>query len=214
MKPMKHESDLLNTDRSSSEAQRLHKAFAASPIAFAYFNAVDRLLMWNAAYEDLNSHIRPLIRRGVHFSDLLADVLLQGQIDLKGQDPEDWLAERLQARRHGTTAFRNLADGRTFLVQERKDAVGGTLGIWIDVTDLFRLEALKGSCSGILGEPGDLSDHGAQDMIRSHLQVVVANLEMIKIEGETPSASTYIDDALTAATSIRKVMDRHRVPDQ
>ena len=68
----------------SDEAKRLDAAMQASPVAFSYFDPSDRLQLWNAAYEALNFRIGHLIRRGASFPDLLAELVVRGQIAIDG----------------------------------------------------------------------------------------------------------------------------------
>ena len=102
-------------------------------------------------------------------------MIVRGQIAIAEDDYREWTCQRLAARRQGTTSFRSLANGQVYLVQERKDEIGGTLGFWLNVTDLFARGALKVATGGIGGTAPALSDHGLQDLIRTELQVMMGN---------------------------------------
>lgn len=183
-----------------------------SSVAFSYFDSADRLFCWNSAYEDLNYQIRPLIKRGALFSDLLAELILRGQIRMPQGNRNEWIAERLRARRHGVTAFRELADRRTFLAQERKDAAGGTLGVWLDVSDLFRAGVLKGAGDANLCPQSDLSQPGCQDMMRTKLQTVLMTLEYLSTTPANQPERAVLDDAIAATEAMGACLDLVRAP--
>ena len=184
----------------SREAERLRLAMQASPVAFSYFDAQDRLVLWNSAYEALNFRIGHMIRKGAHFPDLLAELVIEGQVDIAG-DVQDWIESRLRSRRMGRTSFRNLSDGRTFLVQERRDEIGGTLGFWIDVSDLVRSGALRSVPTDVA--PAELQGpvNNDKNLIRHQLETIVSNLELLR-ETVDPAMRPFLSDAITAAATI------------
>ena len=188
----------------SQEAERLRVAMQTSPVAFSYFDAEDRLALWNSAYEDLNFRIGHLIQKGARFPDLLAELVIEGQIEIAG-DVQDWVDSRLRARRMGRTSFRNLSDGRTFLVQERRDEIGGTLGFWIDVSDLVRSGALQSVPTDVPGQEFRGPVNTNQNFIRHQLETIVSNLELLS-ETIDPSMRPFLSDALTAAETIEAAL--------
>lgn len=192
-------------DLISHEAKQLNIAMLSSPVAFSYFDPSDRLQLWNEAYANVNFRIRHMIRKGALFPDLLAELVVRGQIAIEG-DKQAWVDSRLRARQLGRTAFRHLTDGRVFLVQERKDEVGGTLGFWVDVSDLFRTGALHDTSKPIAGDRAGLSEPGYQDLIRSQLQTIVGTLELAR-RASVPEILPFVADARLAAETIREVLD-------
>lgn len=196
----------------SSEAEELWRVMEHSQVAFAYFDSGDRLLRWNEAYEDLNFRIRPLLRRGALFSELLAELILRGQIRIPKGKQQEWISQRLRARRHGVTAFRELADGRTFLAQERRDHAGGTLGFWMDVSDPFRTGAFKGAEGALMPYAYDMADPGCQDMLRTKLQTVLMTLEHLSTVPACAEEQAAIGDAIAATESMGACLDLVRTP--
>ncbi|MEM1297788.1 MAG: PAS-domain containing protein [Pseudomonadota bacterium] len=190
----------------SEEAKRLHVAMEDSPVAFAYFDAADRLQMWNRAYVDLNIHTRDLLEQGVCFADLLAAMIVRGQIQIPRGRNAEWIEERLRARRHGCTAFRELSDGRTFLAQERRDVLGGTLGFWLNVTDLVAAEVFKPShvlCELVSRSSGD---PGLEDKVRSKLLGILGNLEFLEATTGSRTSLAVIADASASARDLRDML--------
>jgi PAS domain-containing protein len=197
----------------STEAQALQAVLAQSPVAFSYFDPADRLKYWNRAYEALNFRIRHLIREGAYFPDLLAELVLSNQVNIPSGQRKQWVAERLEARSAGTTAFRELTNGRTFLVQERRDTVGGILGFWLDVTNLAETGALKMNTDSIQGTETMLSDHGKQQQIRSRLQRILGTLETLEAAPQAAGGRALLADAIAGVGEISRILDRGRRPE-
>ena len=195
----------------SREARRLHDALQSSTIAYSYFDAADRLVFWNKAYEDLNFRIRSHLRPGAYFPDLLAELVVAGQINIHGGDVQAWVAQRLEARGNGNTSIRNLSDGRDFLVQERRDALGGTLGIWLNVTDLNAAGALTSDDADNREPHGTLGDVRLQTELRDRLQTLVSTLEMLGFTCRSEAVSPLIEECIEEAKAIGVVLDMARM---
>ncbi len=194
----------------STEAEHLEKVLSGSKIAYSYFDAGDRLVFWNAAYVDLNYRIRSVIQGGAYFPDLLAELIVRDQIDIQDMRVSDWVEERLTARRLGSTAFRRLTDGRVFLVQERRDEVGGTLGFWLDVSDLFECGALPIPELKSRISHDCVQAEATQDLIRNQLQTVQGALELIRMSAEGGDVAILADDGLAAVERLTGVLDSAR----
>ncbi len=116
---------------------RLNEALEAMTDGLAYFDAQDRLTVWNAQYQRTNSEIEDLLVEGVTFEEILRLGLKKGHyVEAVGRE-EEWLAERLETRRKaGGPVEQQIADGRWVRVQDRRSAMGGTVSTIMDVTDL------------------------------------------------------------------------------
>ena len=196
----------------SHESLLLEAAMARSPVAYAYFDPGDRLRHWNRAYADLNFRIRTHIRQGAHFPDLLAELVIRGQIEITGQTTAQWIDQRLRARREGGLAFRRLSNGRVYLVHERKDEIGGTLGFWVNVSELVRTRPLVEVLEGVSAPPRDLADHGVQERLRSQLQIIQGNLETLGLGASDMRTAALADEALRAGQAITDILDARRAP--
>lgn len=185
-------------------------ALEHAPMAFAYFDMSDRLRFWNRAYEDLNVQIRPLIKEGACFRDLLFALVRAGQIEIPDGDRKAWIAHRLERRRLGGLDFRNISDGRTFLCQESHDEMGGTLGVWLDVSHLFESDR-TGLLDATLGRSYvDFFDPGCQNSVRDNLQTIVGALELLRETERSPGNMLMIDQGIEAAESISLSLDMAR----
>ena len=116
---------------------RLNEAMEAMTDGLAYYDADDRLVVWNAQYRRTNPEIADHLVEGISFEEILRLGLDQGHyVEAVGRE-EDWLAERLEARRRcGDAVEQEISDGRWLRVQDRRSALGGIVSTIIDVTDL------------------------------------------------------------------------------
>ncbi|MEM7744184.1 MAG: hypothetical protein AAF409_10790 [Pseudomonadota bacterium] len=194
----------------SREAMSLRVALHRSPVAFSYYDSADRLRFWNTAYEDVNFRVRPLIREGAYFPDLLAAVVAADQVDMGAEAQASWIEARMMQRRYGATAIRQLTDNRTFLVQERKDQLGGTLGFWLNISDLLEAGARMSPETVLAGADVPMDDHGPRVEIREHLQTLLGNLEMMQMATTDAEPGRLIDEAISAGRAIGRVVDHER----
>lgn len=194
-----------------NDVGRVSDALDQSPIALAYFDMSDRLRYWNRAYEDLNYRIRPMIRDGAYFPDLLAELVNNGQIDIPRGETRAWIEHRLEQRRIGGIDFRRISDGRTFLCQERHDETGGVLGVWIDVSHLFGTEHMRVLEAAIERPHADFSDPGYQNALRENLQTILGGLELLRATDQRPENALLIDQSLEAAEAMGLSLDQARM---
>jgi diguanylate cyclase (GGDEF)-like protein/PAS domain S-box-containing protein len=134
-----------NAERAQQDAQAAHarlvEAFDVVPEGVALMDADDRLVLWNNQYAETYRATGNAIVAGMRFEDLLRKGLASGQYaDAVGRE-EEWLAARLAG--HALPSNRHeqlLSSGRYIVVEERRTANGGSIGIRIDVTDMKQRE--------------------------------------------------------------------------
>jgi len=130
-------------ERQAREAHtRLSAAIEMLPEGIAIFDAEDRFALWNRRYAELYGAHSEGPAVGMKFEDLVRQVMSHGQHPGAVGREEEWLAERLA--KHNlpeSTHEQPLAGDRWLRVEERRMADGGTIGIWVDITDLKRREA-------------------------------------------------------------------------
>ncbi|MFC7380536.1 response regulator [Brevundimonas sp. GCM10030266] len=122
----------------------MREAIHALPAGLAFYDAEDRLVMWNAQYvlaggcDEASSHLRV----GRSFRDLLKLDLADGRHpEAKGREAA-WLEERLEARRTASGAHeQKLSNGRWFRFEDRRLSDGGLVSIAFDVTVHKRRES-------------------------------------------------------------------------
>ncbi|WP_309665344.1 PAS domain S-box protein [Tabrizicola sp.] len=114
---------------------RMMAAIEALDDGFAVFDEHDRLVLWNARYEDVFSGIADLICSGALYDDLLRAAIARGVFYDEGAGASANLQRRLD--RHLTDLWDGedrLADGRLIWVRERATPSCETVGIYQDIT--------------------------------------------------------------------------------
>lgn len=122
--------------------QRLRDAVAAISEGFAYFDADDRLVLWNDRFEGDMTMPGGVLRAGVTFEELCRGWIAIGVMPPLGNAVDDWLAWRLDQHRNPGPPFEQHAgNGRIYLIHERRTADGGLVFLRTDITDLKESEA-------------------------------------------------------------------------
>ena len=117
----------------------LREAIDAMPDGLGFYDADDRLLIWNARYAEVNPEVASSLAIGVRFRDMLQLGLDQGvYADAIGREQE-WLKERLAARGELSKSMeQHIAGDRWLRVQDRRTSNGGIVTVVNDITDLKR----------------------------------------------------------------------------
>ncbi|MGE3914326.1 MAG: PAS-domain containing protein [Hyphomicrobiaceae bacterium] len=134
----------LNTQFAQiAEAARTRMMHALDVMAdgFALYDAQDRLLVYNRKYVDMKPLIADIIVPGVSFEEMMREAVKRGMYVLNGMSPEAFIALRFRQRRNPTGPYETqLSDGRWILVNEKRTADGGTVGIRSDITEMKHRE--------------------------------------------------------------------------
>ena len=119
--------------------QRLDEALEAMTDGLAYYDADDRLVVWNAQYKRTVPEVADRLVAGITFEEILRIGLDRGDYPEAVGREEAWLTERLAMRRLcGDAVEQQMADGRWLRIQDRRSAYGGTVSTIMDVTDMKR----------------------------------------------------------------------------
>jgi adenylate cyclase len=123
--------------------QRLADAIESISEGFSLYDADDRLVISNSRYQQMLYPDMPeMIVPGVTFEGLLRRVVAEGLVADAREDPEAWIAERLERRRNpGPSHIQERSNGRFIMVSERKTVDGGTVAVYSDITELKQREA-------------------------------------------------------------------------
>ena len=121
----------------SGALRRLREAMDAMPDGMAYYDAEDRLVLWNQRYQELIPELSPTLKVGATFREIIENGLAQDlYADARGRQAE-WFQDRLDSRRALTTnREQQLADGRWIRASDRRTAAGGIVTVCTDITDL------------------------------------------------------------------------------
>ncbi len=137
------------SDFSSDQLSAIRAAVAHLADGYALFDSDDHLLVWNKAYESLNTKVRDLVVEGATFESLTRAMVERGQIPEAVGREQQWIEERIRVRRSGDEDVERqvqVSDGRWFLIRERVTPDDGVVGIWCDITERVHTEeALRAS---------------------------------------------------------------------
>ncbi|MDP1913179.1 ATP-binding protein [Brevundimonas sp.] len=128
----------------ASSLSYLRQALEVLPAGLAFYDAEDRLVIWNQQYalagaEDVEAvHLR----EGMSFRELLESDLAKGRHpEAIGREAE-WLAERLAVRARGRDpGEQQLPNGRWYRFEDRRLPDGGIVSVAVDITELKAREA-------------------------------------------------------------------------
>lgn len=130
--------------RRSAEAL-LMDVIETIPDGVAAFDADDRLVLHNQAYEDFYGRSREVIRSGNTFASIIRHGLDNGQFVLPRDTPEAreaWYQARMREHSNpGRKTVVALSGGRWLQVHERRSNSGNIVGTRTDITELKRSEA-------------------------------------------------------------------------
>lgn len=129
---------LFYWSRHSAIAQ-IREAVEAMPDGLGFYDAHDRLVLWNERYAEVNPEVAGLLRAGMTFRELLEIGIRQDlYAEARGRE-QDWIAERLLARRSSLNSMeQRTTTGRWLRVQDRRTAEGGIVTVVSDITEMKR----------------------------------------------------------------------------
>ncbi|CAN7456956.1 ATP-binding protein [Phenylobacterium sp. LjRoot219] len=116
---------------------RLRAVLEAIPEGLVLLDAEGRYVLWNQAYADIYHRSADLFAPGRRLVEVLRIGVARGDYpEAVGRETE-WVAEReRQLLETGARHEQHLADGRWLLIEDRRTADGGTLGLRVDITDI------------------------------------------------------------------------------
>lgn len=188
-------SDLSTQFAQIAEAARTRMMHALDVMAdgFALYDPQDRLVAYNRRYIDLKPLISDIIVPGVSFGHMMREGVRRGMYVLNGMSPEAYVALRLRQRRNPTGPYEmQLADGRWILVNEKRTADGGTVGIRSDITEMKHREFDLLRISQQLHGKNRLFDAALNNMIQGlcmfdkDQQLIVCNRRYLDLYGFSP----------------------------
>ena len=120
----------------AAEAQLL-SAISAIDEGFVYFDADDRLVIFNEIYCQYYPKSRDLIVPGARFEDMIRTGAERGEYAAAEGRIEEWVAERMEFHLAGDSVIeQKLTNGRWLKIAERKIPEGGIVGFRVDITEL------------------------------------------------------------------------------
>ena len=121
----------------STALNQIREAIDAMPDGLAFFDADDRLVLWNNRYDEVNPELSSNLQAGMTFREIIQIGLDQGlYAEAKGRE-EEWIAERMESRRALSAMMeQRIAGDRWLRVADRRTAAGGIVTVCTDITDL------------------------------------------------------------------------------
>ena len=121
----------------SSALNQIREAIDAMPDGLAFFDAEDRLVLWNNRYDEVNPELSSNLEAGMTFREIIQIGLNEGlYAEAKGREAE-WIAERMESRRALSAMMeQRIAGDRWLRVADRRTAAGGIVTVCTDITDL------------------------------------------------------------------------------
>ncbi len=131
---------LKERDRFAAEAEAQRKTIAAAIATisegFVLYDSEDRIVLFNEQFRDIYPGLANIIKTGTTFAEVLEAVVSRSLIDLGGQSPQDWIADR-KARHAGSGGLAEYRYGGRFVrISERRIQGGGTVAVYSDITEL------------------------------------------------------------------------------
>jgi signal transduction histidine kinase len=127
----------LALERAAVAERRLRVAIDALPEGVVFLDPEGRYILWNQRYSEIYHRSADLFAPGRKLSETLAVGVARGDYpDAVGRE-QAWIADRLAMMANpGTRHEQRLSDGRWILIEERRTADGGLIGIRVDITEL------------------------------------------------------------------------------
>jgi len=121
----------------TSALHQIREAIDAMPDGLAFFDADDRLVLWNNRYDEVNPELSSNLQAGMTFREIIQIGLNEGlYAEAKGRE-EEWITERMQSRRALSAMMeQRIAGDRWLRVADRRTAAGGIVTVCTDITDL------------------------------------------------------------------------------
>lgn len=121
----------------SSALGQIREAIDAMPDGLAFFDAEDRLVLWNNRYDEVNPELSSNLQAGMTFREIIQIGLKEGlYAEARGRE-EEWIAERMESRSALSAMMeQRIAGDRWLRVADRRTAAGGIVTVCTDITDL------------------------------------------------------------------------------
>ena len=127
----------LLLQRQAAAEQRLRQAIDNMSDGLILFDSQDRVVLWNACYEQVFPHLKPLLRPGIRFQDLAQRAAHNARGVETPEARDRWIRWRLDQIRSAPQRFQQeLPDGRTIDTAERPTGDGGVVSVSRDITPM------------------------------------------------------------------------------
>ncbi|EWY38463.1 sensor histidine kinase [Skermanella stibiiresistens SB22] len=132
----------VEAERRVTQAEaKLAAAIASISEGLVLFDADDRLVLCNQEYRRMFASIEGILVPGTRFADALAAAATRSYCTAGSAAEAEWLRSRMEAHRRadGSPFLHHMASGVSIESTERRTPDGGTVGIYVDVTERRRV---------------------------------------------------------------------------
>ena len=201
--------DITELERARSEAESnrelLVSALDAVGTAVSVFDARERLVWANERFYRLHEALADVLRQpGVDFETFIRAGVARGGIDLRGEDPEAWLTQRLADFRAGTTdRIVHRPDGQALRIVERLTPSGLHVGLRYDVTEIENARRAAEEASRAKSQFLANMSHE----IRTPMNAVLGMLQLLVGTALDARQRDYAEKAESAAKSLLGIIN-------
>ncbi|MDR3507055.1 MAG: ATP-binding protein [Caulobacteraceae bacterium] len=189
---------------------RLRAALDALPEGVVFLDSEGRYVMWNERYAQIYHRSADLFAPGARLIDTLRIGIARGDYpDAIGQE-EAWLAKRVAFLENpGARHEQRVSDGRWLLIEERRTADGGVIGLRIDITDMKEqaaaLEAALRRAEAANQAKREFLANMSHE-IRTPLNGVLGLTEVLKATDLAPRQRDLVNTIISSADTLNKIL--------
>ncbi len=144
-----------------SSDNRLRGAIDSIQEAFAFYDADDRLVLFNEEFRRLHPNLDDVLKPGMYFEDLIRAHTERGMnADAIGREEEHIRKRMEQHRNPKGTITRTLIDGTSYIIKENRTPDGGTAVTETDITERLKLESQARAEHGLMLDAIESIDGG------------------------------------------------------
>ena len=197
-------------DAESAE-RRLREALDALPTGVVFLDPELRYILWNKAYGEIYHRSSDLFQVGRPLSETLRVGVERGDYPAAVGREAAWLDERLDLLRNPTGEHheQQIRDGRWVLIEERRTADGGVIGLRVDITDLkaqaARLEAALARAEAAGRAKAEFLANMSHEL-KTPLNGVIGLAEVLSRSPLAPSQKGVLDEILASASRLHGLL--------
>ncbi|MBC7166141.1 response regulator [Phenylobacterium sp.] len=201
--------------RAEGEAEqardRLQAAIDAFPEGVVFLDAEGRYILWNARYAEIYHRSADLFAPGRKLAETLRIGVERGDYPEAAGREEAWIAERLAKLENptGERLEQQLSDGRWLMVEDRRTADGGLIGLRVDITEMKRqaqelAQALEREAAASRAKSEFLADMSHE--LRTPLNGVMGLAQALSATPLDPVQKGVVDELIASAAQLDELV--------
>ena len=189
---------------------RLRAALDAIPEGVVFLDEDGRYILWNEAYAAIYHRSADLFAPGARLIDTLKVGVARGDYPEATGREEAWLGERAERLKNpGRRHEQRLSDGRWLMIEERRTADGGVIGLRVDITDMKRqsaeLEAALRRAEAANRAKGEFLANMSHE-IRTPLNGVLGLTEVLSRTSLDPMQRDLVRTVINSAGALNQIL--------